>query len=87
MAFFDLLEARVAKVDSLLCVGLDPHAAQVSAFGGKLPWEQVHYRSVKHDAVSRAVRNSLLDPMSRDVSFNNSFRSPQQRPHCSFARG
>jgi hypothetical protein len=30
MSFFELLEARVAAVDSLLCVGLDPHAAQVS---------------------------------------------------------
>lgn len=27
--FFDVLEARVQAVDSLLCVGLDPHAAQV----------------------------------------------------------
>lgn len=30
-SFFDLLEARVKAVDSLLCVGLDPHIAQVSA--------------------------------------------------------
>lgn len=27
--FFEVLEARVQAVDSLLCVGLDPHAAQV----------------------------------------------------------
>ncbi len=27
--FFEALEARVQAVDSLLCVGLDPHAAQV----------------------------------------------------------
>lgn len=27
--FFEALEARVKAVDSLLCVGLDPHAAQV----------------------------------------------------------
>lgn len=29
MSFFERLEARVKAVDSLLCVGLDPHAAQV----------------------------------------------------------
>lgn len=27
--FFEALEARVKAIDSLLCVGLDPHAAQV----------------------------------------------------------
>eukprot|EP00624_Nannochloropsis_granulata_P002164 evm.model.NODE_20871_length_13631_cov_22.293596.1 len=29
MSFFERLEARVKAVDSLLCVGLDPHAAQL----------------------------------------------------------
>ena len=29
MAFFRQLEERIAAVDSLLCVGLDPHAAQL----------------------------------------------------------
>ncbi len=29
MAFFECLEARVKAVDSFLCVGLDPHVAQV----------------------------------------------------------
>ena len=29
VGFFERLEARVAAVDSLLCVGLDPHVAEV----------------------------------------------------------
>jgi hypothetical protein len=32
MSFFERLEARVKAVDSLLCVGLDPHAAQVHTY-------------------------------------------------------
>lgn len=31
--FFEALEARMQAVDSLLCVGLDPHAAQVCNVG------------------------------------------------------
>lgn len=29
ISFFESLEARVAAVNSLLCVGLDPHESQV----------------------------------------------------------
>lgn len=28
-SYFDKLEARVKQVNSLLCVGLDPHSAQL----------------------------------------------------------
>lgn len=38
--FFDCLEARVKSIDSLLCVGLDPHAAQVSH--NQSDMEQLH---------------------------------------------
>ena len=31
MSFFQQLEQRIAAVDSLLCVGLDPHVAQLSS--------------------------------------------------------
>jgi orotidine-5'-phosphate decarboxylase len=29
--FFEKLEARVKAIDSLLCIGLDPHISQLSA--------------------------------------------------------
>merc|ERR1719487_2296952 len=32
--FFERLEARVQQVDSLLCVGLDPHAKELEGFEG-----------------------------------------------------
>uniref|UniRef100_A0A7S3LI26 Orotidine 5'-phosphate decarboxylase n=1 Tax=Aplanochytrium stocchinoi TaxID=215587 RepID=A0A7S3LI26_9STRA len=37
MSFFSVLEKRVKKVDSILCVGLDPHAADLENLKVSLP--------------------------------------------------
>ena len=40
MSFFELLEARVAACDSLLCIGLDPHVGQLKRADGGTPTAQ-----------------------------------------------
>ena len=37
MSFFELLEARVAACNSLLCIGLDPHVGQLKREDGGAP--------------------------------------------------
>ena len=41
-SFFDKLEARVAAVDSLLCVGLDPHSKELFPNGMEGITEEMH---------------------------------------------
>ena len=35
MTFFEFLENRVNEVDSLLCVGLDPHRSDLPEWSGR----------------------------------------------------